>query len=196
MTELNPTSADFFEAKYREHPDPWNFADSAYENGRYQATLAALPQPRYRHAFEPGCSVGVLTERLAARCDHVTAIEFSPTAATQAALRCVSLRNVSITCEALDTSTATRHPFAHIDLLLLSEIGYYFTESAWTDTANALIEPLPAGATVLAVHWLGTSTDHLISGDDVHCILLAHPLLHLTHSERHPHFRLDRWTRL
>jgi hypothetical protein len=27
--------------------------------------LALLPYARYRHAFEPGCSIGVLTERLA-----------------------------------------------------------------------------------------------------------------------------------
>ena len=196
MTELNPSSAEFFEAKYRKHPDPWNFTGSAYETSRYQATLDALPRPRYCHAFEPGCSVGVLTERLAARCDHVTAIEFSQTAVNQAAQRCALLPNVSVSCEALDANTPARHPFAQVDLLLLSEIGYYFTAPAWTDTSNALIEPLPTGATVLAVHWLGTSPDHLISGDDVHRILLTHSLLHHTLSKRHQHFRLDRWTRL
>lgn len=30
---------------------------------------------RYRHAFEPGCSIGMLTERLTERCEVVTATD-------------------------------------------------------------------------------------------------------------------------
>ena len=50
-------------------------ADRWYERRKYAITMAMLPLPRYRHAYEPGCSVGVLTELLAARCDHVTATD-------------------------------------------------------------------------------------------------------------------------
>ena len=37
----------YFEAIYARDPDPWRFADSAYERAKYDATLAALPRPRY-----------------------------------------------------------------------------------------------------------------------------------------------------
>lgn len=65
----------FFEAMYPESYDPWRLADRWYEERKYAITMAMLPAARYRHAFEPGCSVGVLTEQLTARCDHVTATD-------------------------------------------------------------------------------------------------------------------------
>ena len=55
----------YFDRKYAFDPDPWGFATSAYEADKYRATLAALPRARYRRALEVGCSIGVLTERLA-----------------------------------------------------------------------------------------------------------------------------------
>jgi hypothetical protein len=62
----SPTNlADSFEALYHGNPDPWNFVGSAYERARYAATLAALPKSSYTSAFEPGCSIGELTARLA-----------------------------------------------------------------------------------------------------------------------------------
>ena len=47
---------------------------------KYAITMAMLPHPSYRHAFELGCSVGVLTEPLAARCDHVTSTDIAEAA--------------------------------------------------------------------------------------------------------------------
>ena len=58
----------YFTDMYAEASDPWGLAERWYEQRKYAITVAMLPQPRYRHAFEPGCSVGVLTERLAGRC--------------------------------------------------------------------------------------------------------------------------------
>ena len=49
--------------------------DRWYEQRKYAITMALLPYRRYRHAFEPGCSVGVLTEQLASRCDRVTSTD-------------------------------------------------------------------------------------------------------------------------
>ncbi len=69
-----------FERMYRQDPDPWSFATSEYEQRRYDLTVASLLRPRYRRAFEPGCAIGELTRRLATRCDHVVALEPSPTA--------------------------------------------------------------------------------------------------------------------
>ena len=60
---------------YTESADPWQLQTRWYERRKYAITLALLPYARYRHAFEPGCSVGVLTEHLVHRCDHVTATD-------------------------------------------------------------------------------------------------------------------------
>ena len=55
--------------------DPWGFRSRWYEQRKRDVTLAALTRPRYRRAFEPGCSIGVLTAALAERCDEVVAAD-------------------------------------------------------------------------------------------------------------------------
>ena len=188
-TDPDPSSADFFETMYRADPDPWSFACSEYEAHRYDATMAALAPRRYSRAFEPGCSVGVLTAQLATVCDAVEAIDFSPTAVDAARRRCASLGHVSIRCGALPQAMPASAP----DLLVLSEIGYYFSAEGWLAVSEALVHALVPGGTLLAVHWLGTSPDHRLTGDEVHETLRGHPLLVLEHEERHAMFRLDRW---
>jgi cyclopropane fatty-acyl-phospholipid synthase-like methyltransferase len=186
------SSATFFEAKYQKKADPWNFSSNAYELRRYDAIISAIAHRRYARAFEPGCSIGVLTERLAAYCDEVYAIDFSPSASAQAQARCARLPQVEVRCAALPEGT----PAKDFDLLVLSEIGYYFTSQDWQRVSAALINSVPQGATVLAAHWLGYSQDHRISGDEVHEILRSHGKLRIEHTERHPNMRLDRLVRL
>ena len=48
--------------------DPWQTRTSWYERRKRDVVLACLPEPRYRHAAEPGCGLGLLTAGLAARC--------------------------------------------------------------------------------------------------------------------------------
>ena len=52
----------YFDRMYSESVDPWQLQSRWYEQRKYAITLALLPYARYRHAFEPGCSIGVLTE--------------------------------------------------------------------------------------------------------------------------------------
>jgi cyclopropane fatty-acyl-phospholipid synthase-like methyltransferase len=186
------SSAAFFEAKYQKKTDPWDFSSNAYELQRYDAIISAIAHRRYDRAFEPGCSIGVLTERLAAYCDEVYAIDFSPSASAQARSRCAHLQQVEVHCASLPEGT----PAKDFDLLVLSEIGYYFTPHDWRRISTALIDFLPQGATVLAAHWLGHSQDHRISGDEVHETLISHPKVRVDHRERGPNVRLDRLVRL
>lgn len=187
---LDPSSREFFEARYRAQEDPWSFATNQYELNRYERIVSSLSGSRYGSAFEPGCSVGVLTEKLAPLCRSVLATDLSPTALTRARQRCAPFKHVTFCCEGLEETK----PRAW-DLLLLSEIGYYFTPHAWRQVARRLIAALPVGATVLASHWLGHSQDHSMHGDQVHAILRDRQDLHLTHSELHQDFRLDRWSK-
>lgn len=185
------SSPAFFEAKYQKNVDPWSFSSKPSELFRYEHILGALAHRRYASAFEPGCSIGVLTEQLASVCDHVYALDFSATATARARERCAALPHVTVECASIPDVL----PSAITDLLVLSEIGYYLPLAEWTALARSMIEPLGSGATVLAAHWLGYSEDHALSGDEVHAALLALPSLTLEYSERYPTFRLDRLVR-
>ncbi|MGI4855221.1 MAG: SAM-dependent methyltransferase [Janthinobacterium lividum] len=189
------TSAAFFEGMFRTSADPWNFAADDYEQARYDVILRALAGRRYRHAFEPGCSVGALTAKLATLCDQVDATDFSPSAAEQARLRCQSLPGVTVRCAAF----TSREPVEGFDLVVLSELGYYFSAAQWQDVLQHVVDGMQPGAILLASHWLGKSPDHLLSGDEVHD-LMQHAHLYHEHGERNPDatrggFRLDRWSK-
>ena len=184
------TSQAFFEEMYAAAGDPWAFATSAYEQNRYATILRALGHRRFRRAFEPGCSIGVLTERLAAVCDRVEAIDISPTAVARAQDRCRSLPNVGIQQGALPDQI----PGGTFDLVVFSDIGYYFEAAALRAIARDLVSRMSSDGILLAAHWLGTSHDHLLSGDQVHEVLGSMNLPPVQ-SERHEGFRLDCWRR-
>jgi SAM-dependent methyltransferase len=185
------TSAEFFEGMYRTAADPWNFATSEYEQRRYAATIAALGERRYRRAFEPGCSVGELTAQLSGRCERVDAMDISATAVERARERCQGLENVDILCGDIPRLT----PSGMFDLIVLSEIGYYFEELELRMIVESLLRQLERGGVLLAVHWLGSSKDHVLSGDRVHEVLESLDGLVVTCSDRHAGFRLERWER-
>jgi hypothetical protein len=52
------------------------------------------------------------------------------------------------------------------------------------------------GSSLLAVHWLGVSTDHVLSGDRVHEIMRSNPRFAVKAERRFPSFRLDHLVRL
>jgi hypothetical protein len=113
----------------------WSRAQRAVETARYstqtgchcmlsQPVEATLPAPRYRHAFEPGCSIGTLTEGLAARRDAITATDVAATALDHAdrRLRGAGCREqVNLMLHPLDEPW----PKGDFDLVALSEVGYY-----------------------------------------------------------------------
>ena len=73
---MTSTDRSYFDRVYHEDRDPWGFETSAYERRKYALTVASLPKASYGSAFEPGCSIGVLTEMLAPRCEHLLATDF------------------------------------------------------------------------------------------------------------------------
>lgn len=186
------TSREFFEQKYLHSADPWSFASSDYEQCRYNAIFNSLSHRRYRHGFEPGCSIGLLTERLASVCQYVDAMDISPTAVRYAKERCRGLMNVDIECGALPDLI----PIGSFDLVVFSEIGYYFDEEGLERLAKSILAQMSVCGVLVAAHWLGASEDHLLSGERVHEILASVTGLTHEHAEHHTGFRLDRWKRI
>src|SRR6202000_3574947 len=89
-------SAERFEELYEQSADPWSYERSEYEREKYASTLAALPGGRIANALELGCSIGVFTEQLARRCEHVLAVDFSERALRLAHARACALGYVDV----------------------------------------------------------------------------------------------------
>lgn len=151
---------DYFEAMYAADPDPWRFADSDYERAKYAATLDALPRERYANALEIGCSIGVLTRHLAARCDALLAIDVAEGALQQARRRCADLQHVRFAQRRVPNDW----PDASYDLILLSEVVYYLDPSDVSRLADRIRSSTAPEADVVLVHWLG-DTHYPLSGD-------------------------------
>lgn len=163
MPELRVDPASF-ESIYATADDPWAFASSVYELAKYDTTMDALSKPRYRRCFEPACSIGVLTERLAGRADHVVACDGSALAAERARSRLREAGNVDI----VTASIPEWWPDGTFDLIVLSELGYYWDRPGWGRIVDRARNSLGEGGEVVAVHWLGASPDHILDGRTVH----------------------------
>ena len=95
-----------------------------------RSALAMLPWPRYRRAFEPGCSIGVLTALLAPRCEALLALRRrggrgrggpGPDGAVPAGHR----RAAAGARRLAEDDGAGADPF---DLIVLSELLYYLSD--------------------------------------------------------------------
>ena len=188
---INTVSKEFFEEKYRASRDPWSFSSSSYELNRYDEIMQLLGNRSFNHGFEPGCSIGVLTERLAGRCRHLFAMDISPSAVALARERCAAHPGVTIAEGALPNDM----PQDTFDLIVFSEIGYYFERNVLAVIRDLLTNRLARQGVLIGVHWLGVSTDHLLSGDEVQDVLGCTNLLRMLTSQRHEGFLLESWER-
>ncbi len=181
----------YFDALYAADPDPWSFATSDYERAKYAATIAALSHRRYAHALEVGCSIGVLTRRLASRCAELLAVDASMRALVQARARCADLPQVLLERRVLPADW----PDGAYDLIVLSEVLYYWDHADLDRMAALVGRDLVPGGEVLLVHWTG-ETDYPLAGDEaVERFVAALPALMVTRQRREPAYRLERLRR-
>jgi trans-aconitate methyltransferase len=163
---MNRLSDDYFNRVYARAEDPWGFETRRYEQRKYALTLAMLPHEKYRRAFEPGCSFGVLTEMLAPRCASLVACELVPSVAERARRRLRKRPHVDVQVGAIPEAW----PSGTFDLILLSEVLYYLTEEGASEIHQRLEASTGEGAHVIAVHYRG-ETDYPMSGDAVHALM-------------------------
>ena len=159
----------YFDALYAENPDPWDFETSAYEAGKYEATLAALPRARYESALEIGCSIGVLTQKLATRCERLLSVDVSERALTAARARCRDLPHVRFERRSIPDD----FPEGPFDLVLVSEVGYYWSREDLARARRRIEAGLVEGGHLLLVHWTPYVEDYPLTGDEVHEAFLA-----------------------
>jgi 2-polyprenyl-3-methyl-5-hydroxy-6-metoxy-1,4-benzoquinol methylase len=180
---------DHFRRLYDRNDDPWNYHTSDYEKSKRDATIAALGNRRYRSALEVGCSIGVLTLRLAGHCDRILGVDFVDTALAVARVACdsmphVTFRNVRIPVE---------WPGGHYDLIVLSEVLYFLSESDSAALAGLCKESMKPDGVLLLVNWLEESPDDPCSGDDAATRFIATSATWLEAVSQHrtDRFRID-----
>jgi SAM-dependent methyltransferase len=186
---MTATSVERFERLYQQSPDPWGYRTSVYEREKYQATLAALPQRSHGLCLELGCSIGVFTGLLAARCEHVVAIDFSLGALRLAGQHLREVRNVDL----LRASFPEETPPGSWELIVCSEILYYLQEPALTEAVAWIKTQLAYGASIVAVSWRGVGREEPLLGDAVHDQLARELADWHTLDARQDGYRLDRF---
>jgi trans-aconitate methyltransferase len=151
----------YFEALYRQAADPWRFATSDYEREKYAATLAALPLTHYASGLEVGCSIGVLTSLLAQRCAQLLALDSVEVALDQARQRCAGYPGVRFERMVVPAQL----PAGSFDLLVLSEVVYYWSTGDLELMAAFVARAVAPGGDIVLVHWTG-ETDYAVARDD------------------------------
>lgn len=183
MTRIAPA---WFDGLYRSDPDPWGFQSRWYERRKFDLTVACLPEATYDSAFEAGCSIGVLTESLAGRCRMLVAADASAAPLEHARARLAHLSNV----ECRQLTLPEQWPCGPFDLVVLSEIGYYFDETELTTLVAAATASMRSPGDLIAVHWRGV-TNYPQTGDQVHAALRSRPDLTHVGSWTEPEFLID-----
>lgn len=184
---LESLPASYFQKIYERKRDPWDFETSAYEREKYDATLASLPRRCYASGLEVGCSIGVLTARLAVRCERLLGVDVSERALEQARIRCAGWPQVRFE----QMQVPQELPDGEFDLVVVSEVAYYWQRADLERAAEGLAARQGVGGQLLLVHLIEPVVDYPLTGDEVHEYWLSRPEWKPVHAERHERFRLD-----
>ncbi|MEP7019204.1 MAG: bifunctional PIG-L family deacetylase/class I SAM-dependent methyltransferase [Pseudonocardiales bacterium] len=183
-----PASEDsYFDALYSRADDPWGLQERFYEQRKRELLCAALPRARFGRAFEPGCATGLLTVRLASRCDEVLACDVADRAVAQTRTRLAGVPNVRVDRRRIPEDW----PAGPFDLIVLSEVGYYCPDlDALAGRVRAELAP---DGVVIGCHWRHEAPDHPHTAADVHRAV-GHGLRKIA-SHVEDDFLLEVWSR-
>jgi len=156
-------TAAYFEQIYQ-RPDPFQYRNRWYEARKRALTLACLTRQRYRNAWELGCSNGVLTAELAARCDALLATDLSAAALAEAAVSTQAHAHVRLE----QASHPAQWPQGRFDLIVVSEVGYYLAPQDVVTMAAQLRASLADDGLLLACHWVHPFAEALTPAAQVH----------------------------
>lgn len=191
MKPDNTLPEDYFNDVYQENIDPWDFEKSEYEFNKYTATVNALPQQVYNNGFEIGCSIGVLSKMLAEKCKRLLSVDIADAPLEIARKRLQE--NPVVTFKKM--AVPGEFPEDNFDLIVMSEVGYYFSLTDLDVLKEKIIHHLTPGANLILVHWTPDVYDFPLTGDIVHEEFLKScgdgmPLKHLQ-SQNADTYRLD-----
>ena len=189
---MKPTlKPHYFDEIYARNNDPWNFESKPYEHQKYAATLDHLPRERYQSALELGCSIGVFTAMLAPRCARLLALDVAEIPLQKARARCADFPHV----EFRRATLPGEFPDGNFDLMVMSEVGYYFAMPDLRALQTRIRRALQPGGDLVLVHYLPDVPDYPLSGDEVHDAFFGVDELEHLSGFRSERYRFDAWRR-
>jgi predicted TPR repeat methyltransferase len=177
---------DYFERLYAANPDPWSFETSRYEHEKYDATIAALGGRYFFSALEIGCSIGVLTARLAVHCDRLLAVDVVDSALARAKSRCAAFPHVQFENRRLPQDW----PEQKFGLIVISEVLYFMNPADIRRLAKRATASIAPGGHALLVNYTET-IDEPCSGNEAADIFSAAARLTRVRQIIRPKFRID-----
>lgn len=192
---VDPASLEpaFFDDFYARHDDPWGFDTRWYEQRKRALVMAALPRSRFGDVLELGCATGALTLELATRADHILGLDASEEALARARDRVAGQPTDSGLAE-ITFERATlplEWPEGVFELIVLSEIGYYWSRADLRDAACRTLSSLSRDGVVVACHWRHPVAEYPGTAGDVHAVLRSLPGLRLLARHDEEDFFLD-----
>ncbi len=184
---MKAMNAADFEARYRADVDPWGYTHSAYEQAKYDATLRACGAGPFDSALELAGSIGVFSEMLAPRCRRLATVDVAPTAVRAARGRLAGAPQVEVILGAIPDAVPDRS----YDLVVASEILYYLSDAALSDTLARLELAMAPAARLVAVHWRPPGPERPRDAAAAHAILRAQPWLERLESANTDDYLLD-----
>lgn len=193
------TDREAFDRLYAQAPDhdPWASADRRYlyQQRKYERLMSLLPQGRrFREALDLGCGLGLLSERVAPRCDRLLGLDLSPTALARARAR-LGGAHPYVSFEEGDVTALPATLDGRFDLVLAADVIYYLPTPFLTDGGlKGLVARL---ARLLTPEGLLLAANHDFTGWDretrltrrIHAALRWCPALHLVGEHRFAFFR-------
>jgi SAM-dependent methyltransferase len=155
---------EHFDRVYADKTDPWELATSWYERRKHAITVASLPRELYGNAFEPGCATGELTMLLAPRCERLLAVDCTERAIARARSSLHEFGHVTIRQATMPADL----PDGRYDLIVVSEILYYFCASQLDQMLDGLMERLMPGGDIVATHHRARDRCYGYDGYNVH----------------------------
>lgn len=179
----------YFEYLYACSSDPWDYETREYERAKYERTIASLNGRKFERALDVGCSIGVLTRMVARRCHELVAVDASALAVQRAQRRLSDFPNVSVHRSTLPEQM----PDGPFDLILCSEVLYYWNQDLLLRACRAFESALAPGGVLLIVHGRFESNTCPATGDEVHDLVTDNCALDHTFSATEPRYRMDRF---
>ena len=145
-----------FDALHRDGEEPWAFSERGVETLRHERVAALvralLPDGGAPHVLELGCSLGLMTERLAALPATLVAMDLSPTAVRRARARVRAEMSPAFVAGSATALPVTPRAF---DVVVASD-GLHSWQLGEAERAAALREIhgalVPGGHAVLTEH--------------------------------------------
>src|SRR3954463_6737370 len=156
---------------YDAKDDPWDLATKWHNRRKYAVTMASLPRERYRSAYEPGCSIGLLTRMLAARCDEILAVDCVDEAVATAREEVREFPHVRVEAAMLPAGL----PDATFDLIVIGDLLYYLSAEDLDALLDGLVQRLEPDGDLVSVHFRDQQSGGNYDGFQVHAALAARP---------------------